>query len=313
MTTSNSVDFSINRDEIITAAMRAARIIGADQVPTSGEITSAAQALNMIVKQWQGKTDFAPGLKEWSRKRATLFLQTATSSYSLGPTGDHWTGSYSSTTLAAGKIASATSITLVSAIGANADNIGIVLTSGAIGWTTISAGGGTTSITLPANSLGAASSGATVYTYTTKARRPEVILTAVLRDSTGTDVPLSFMTLEDYEMLPDKTGDNDPTSILYEGQLTNGVLYTDAEASDVTKVIRCVFLSAIEDFDVLTDTPDYPQAWYRPLKYQLAIDLAPEFGRAIAADLKMLRDESLMMAQQLYAEVSHFHFEPGRE
>jgi len=195
----------------------------------------------------------------------------------------------------------------------NGDNIGIVLADGTIGWTTISAGGGTVNLTLPSNTLGAAPAGAQVYTYTTTARRPEVILTATLRDSNGIDVPLSTMLLEEYEALTDKTSDGDPSAIFYEGQLGNGVLYTDLQASDVTKQIYIVFLAAMEDFDVLTDTPDYPQAWYRPLVYQLAMDIAPKFGRPIAADLKLLRDESLMMAQQLNAEISHRHFEPGRD
>lgn len=314
MTTSNSVDFSLTRDEIITASMRSARIIGIDQTPTSGEITTGAQALNMIVKQWQGKSDFAPGLKVWSRKRAYLFLNTGTNQYALGPSGDHWTATLNQTTISAAEAAGQTVLSVTSTTGMTAaDYIGIKLDSGALQWTTIVSTGAGPVVTVTDALTGAAAAGNQVYWYTTKARRPVNILTAVLRDSDNVDIPLGFMNLEEYQSITDKTADSDPTAIFYEAQLTNGQLYTDFEPDDVTKQIYCVFLSPIEDFDVLTDTPDYPQEWFRALKYQLAMDLAPEFGRPIAADLKVLRDESLVMARQLYADESRYFFEPDRE
>jgi hypothetical protein len=61
--------------------------------------------------------------------------------------------------------------------------------------------------------------------------------------------------------------------VAYEATLTNGTLYLNSEPSDVTKVIRVVFLGTLEDFDAISDTPDYPQEWFRPLKFQLAVDL----------------------------------------
>jgi hypothetical protein len=149
VTTSASVDFSVNRDNIIRQAMLDAQVIGIDQTATDLEISDCARKLQMLVKQWQGRADFGANLKVWARKTAYLFLQQGQSVYSVGPSGDNWTGSYSTTTLAAAKLASATGITLASAIGANADIIGIVLDSGAIGWTTISSGGATTTPTLP--------------------------------------------------------------------------------------------------------------------------------------------------------------------
>lgn len=315
MTTSGSVDFSVGRDDIIKGALRAAKIIGKDHTPDAAHISTGAEALNMIVKQWQGRADFGASLKVWSRKTAYLFLQQGQSVYSLGPSGDNWTGAYSTTTLSAEKLASATSLSLTAAVGADADNVGIELSSGAIGWTTISSGGGTTTLTMPANSLGAAASGARVFTYTTKARRPLQLLTAVLRDTSTKDVPLRLgRTRQDYEALPDKTADGDPIWMAYEATLTNGTLYLNSEPSDVTKFIRVVFLGAMEDFDAIADTPDYPQEWFRPLKYQLAIDLWVEYKKdEIPPSLKFLRDESLGIAQNTDPETSEAYYEPGRE
>jgi len=314
MTTSNSVDFSVGRDEIIKAALRAARILGKDQTPDSSHITTGAEALNMIVKQWQGTADFAPGLKVWSRKTAYLFLQDSQSQYSLGPSGDKWATAYSTTTLAADKTASGTSVTLTTAIGSNSDNIGIVLDSGLIGWTTISSGGGTTSLTLSTNTLGAASSGARVFTYTTTARRPLEILTAVLRDTNTNDLPLYKMSLEASEGRHDKTADGDPQFYLYEPFLTNGKITFDVEPEDVTKVVRIIFLGALEDFDAVADTPDYPQEWFRALKFQLAIDLWSEYKDGDPpASLYKSRDESLGIAQNTNPNTTDIYFQPGLE
>lgn len=314
MTTSASVDFSVNRDEIIAAAFQLNRAVGADETLGAWHIDRGAFFLNLLVKQWQGRADFGSNLKEFARKTAYLFLQQGQSVYSVGPSGDNWTGSYSTTTLAASKIASATAVTLTAAVGANADNVGIVLADGSIGWTTISSGGGTTSLTLPANTLGAASSGARVFTYTSKARRPLQLLTGVLRDTNTKDVQVAVnRTRQAYEALPDKTADSTPSWLAYEATLTNGTIYLNCEPADVTKVVRVVFLGAPEDFDTLTDTPDYPQEWYKPLVGQLSIDTAPIFGVPVTAEMKLYRDEGLAIAQNTSPETSDVFFEPGRE
>lgn len=314
MTTSGSVDFSINRDEIIRHAMLEATVLGVDQVPNYDDIADCSLRLNLIVKQLQGRADFGANLKVFARKTAYLFLQQGQSVYSVGPSGDHWTGTYATTTLAAAKNASATAVTLASAIGANADNIGIQLADGSIGWSTISAGGGTTSLTLPANTLGAASSGARVFTYTSKARRPLQLLTGALRDTSTKDVPIAVnRTRQDYEALPDKTVDGTPTWAAYEATLTNGTIYLDCEPADTTRVVRVVFLGAPEDFDALTDTPDYPQEWFRPLVKLLAVDISPMYGKVVSPDLRAAASSAIEIAQNTDPETSDVFFEPGRE
>lgn len=314
MTTSNSVDFSINRDEIIEQAMIDAAVLGADQVPNADDIEKCSRKLNLLVKQWQGRADFGSNLKVWSRKTAYLFLQQGQSVYSVGPSGDHWTAAYSTTTTSAAKNASATSLSLTSAIGANSDNVGIQLSDGSIGWTTISSGGGTTTLTLPANTLGAAAAGARVFTYTTKGRRPLSLLTGVLRDVNTKDSHLPVnKTRQDYEALGDKTADGTPLWAAYEATLTNGTIYLSGEPNDVTKVIRIVFLGTLEDFDAITDTPDYPQEWYRALVAQLAIDICPMYGKVVTQDMRIARNEAVGIAQNTDPETSDVFFEPGRE
>jgi hypothetical protein len=313
--TSGSVDFSVTRDEIIKAALRAARFVGKDQTPDATHISTGAEALNMIVKQWQGKADFAPGLKVWSRKTAYLFLQQGEHQYDLGPSGDHWTGTYYSTTLDAAEATSQTVISVTSTTNmTNSDNIGIVLDDGTIHWSTISSFSAGDTVTIATGLASAAASGNRVFWYTSKARRPLEILTAVLRDTSTQDVPLYPMSLEAFESITDKTADGTPQYYHYEPMLTNGRISFDIEPDDVTKIVRVVFLGTLEDFDALADTPDYPQEWFRALKFQLAMDLWPEYKDGDPpASLKISRDEALMIAQNTNPETTDEYFQPGLE
>jgi hypothetical protein len=313
--TSGSVDFSVTRDEIIKAALRAARIVGKDQTPDSTHISTGAEALNMIVKQWQGKADFAPGLKVWSRKVAYLFLQQGEHQYDLGPSGDHWTGTYYSTTTDAAEATSQTVISVTSTTNmTNSDNIGIVLDDGTIHWSTISSFSAGDTVTIATGLASAAASGNRVFWYTSKARRPLEVLTAVLRDTSAQDVPLYPMSLEAFESITDKTADGTPQYYHYEPMLTNGRISFDIEPDDVTKIVRVVFLGTLEDFDAVADTPDYPQEWFRALKFQLAMDLWPEYKDGDPpASLKISRDEALMIAQNTNPETTDEYFQPGLE
>lgn len=312
MPSSGSVDFSVSRNDIITAALQEIGVYRTGQTVSADDVTLAALRLNMIVKQWQGAADFAPGLKEWSRKRGYIFLQTSQSEYDLGPSGDNATSSYTRTTISTAEASGQTILSVTSTTGMTAaDIIGIVLDSGAIHWTTIVSTGAGPTVTITTQIPSAAAAGNYVYWYTTKMRQPLKILTAVLRDENTNDSPLYPMTLEEYESLPSKTSDSDPSRYYYEFQLTNGMMYLDVEPNDVTKVIRIVFLSAIEDFDASSDTPDYPQVWYMPLMLQLGKILAPVFGVKWTTDQEENRKEAILIARNSFPETTNLYFQPG--
>jgi hypothetical protein len=313
MATSGSVNYSVTALDIIQDAYENIGVASADRALTAAEITLGMRKLNLIVKQWQGSNDFAPGLKMWSRKRGYVFLQKNQGSYELGPSGDHATASYVSTTISVTEAAGQTALSIISESGISAsDYIGIELDSGSLKWTTVvSTGSGTVTVTDALT--GQASAGNRVFAYTTKLVRPLQILTAVLRDTNTQDTPIYPMLLDSYESLPDKTSDGDPAFFYYESQLTDGVFYLDREPDDVTKVIRIVFLRPIEDLDVTTDDVDYPQVWFRALSAQLSIDLSVPYSRPVSAVLASIRDESLAIAQNADPETSEIYFQPGLE
>ncbi len=313
MATSGSADFSVTRKEILEDAASELGVLALGQTLSANQITQGSRFLNMIVKQWQGKSDFAPGLKVWTRKRATIFLEKNKASYTLGPGGDHATNSFTETTLSADAAASATSLTVSSITGiSDADNIGIILNDGNVHWTTVNGAPSGSTVVITTGLPSAADSGKTIWAYTTKITRPLTILNINTRDSNGNDSPMFPMTLDDYEAIADKGAAGDATRYYYEQDRLTGELYLDYAIDDVTNTLKMTYLRPIEDFDSATDEPDYPQEWFRPLVYQLAMDWAGSFGVGITVDLKLKRDESLMLAQNVNPENADVFFEPDR-
>lgn len=278
---SGSVNFSINRDEIILGALRKLGVLSRGVTASAEDISEGSEALNLIVKQWMGNSDFAPGLKVWTRKRGTIFPELNEHEYTLGPNGDHATSSYTQTTLSADEAIGQTTLSITSTTNmANSDYIGIRCNDGSIHWSTVSSFVANTTVTI-ANALTvAAASGSTVYYYTTKLLMPLSIISLRRKNTSSSEDPLSKMQVDEYEAITDKSTNGTPTRFLYESGKTDGLLFLDQGISDTTDVYPITFLRTVDDFDSASDTPDYPQIWYRPLMLQTSIDLAPERGKS---------------------------------
>jgi hypothetical protein len=315
MASSGSVDFSVNRDEIIKDAMFEIGALGDSETPTDADIQLYSRYLNRLVKQWQGQADFAPGLKMWSRKRATLYLQDSEAIYSLGPSGDHWAVSPVETTTTAAKTSGSSTLTVASITGLSSGMyIGVVQDNNVVHWTTINGAPSGVTVTLTAVTTADLSSGASVFAYTTKARRPLSILTLNYRNAENVDYPLYPMSLVEYEARAKKADVFTPNRFYYESQLTDGELYLDYAPPDTSCRLKAVYISTIEDFDAATDTPDYPQSWSRALHFGLAVDI---YGTARQGEptkrLVGLRDEAIAIARNQDAETSTLYFQPGLE
>lgn len=317
MSTSGTVTFSVTQEDIITDALQNLGVLAEGETANAYQYKIASRKLNMLVKQWQGSADGAPGLKMWSRTRAGLVLDPTKSVYSLGPTSvDRWASNLTRATIAANCSTGATAIPLASTKGmTNGDQFGVLLQSGAIYWTTATFSGSTATIPGPGLPSPAIANGF-VYDYTSLAIQPLEILTGTLVDSSNTSIPLGKMTLQTCEALPTANDPNtasDPLAYYYERQLGNGMLYLNTFPADLSKYLHFVFLSPIQDFNEPTDNPDYSSNWYLALASGLTVILGPAMGRAVSQDLKEIAASAVATARNQDPEDSQLFFQPDCE
>jgi len=307
VSTSGVTNYSCTELEIATAVLSKLGVLQNSQTPDAADLVLVRRNLNMIYKQWVAQADFAPGLKMWTRRRAYLFLQDGQVSYSIGPTGDECASeSYVTTTLASNAAGGASTITVSSASGiSNAMRIGVLLNSGSIQWTTVNGAPSGATVTLAATLTGAASAGNRIFAYTSKPLRPFEIVSAVLRDTDGKDSPIDpQLSVTEYELIPTKSAEGTPARLYFEAKKTNAVAYLDCAPDDITKVIRLVFLSYVEDTTTQSQDVDFPAEWFKALVGQCVLDSAIDFSRPVSADMKLYRDEGLAMARNAYPERS---------
>jgi hypothetical protein len=316
MATSGTYSFTCNRDQIIRDAMLNIAKLDEIEGPTPQETIDCAFKLNMLVKQWMGTKDFAPGLKEWTQRRGFLYMDGRTGKYSLSPTSVGWTNTFNSTTTMA-SVSSGSIIAVTSSANMTAgDNIGLDLDIGYIYWSTIAIGGiSGNNITIAGTVPSLASKSSIVYSYTTGAQQPLEVRTAFLRDSFYSDTPLKLMTSSEYDYLPNKTDPNnlsDPTAIYYEWQLAQGNLYVDVGgAADLSKYICLTYLEETQDFNNPADAPEYPQEWFLPLTLGLAKQIAPMYRAEWTPLLQDNYTTALAIAQKKGANRETLYFQPG--
>lgn len=325
MATSGSWNFGLTAATAIQDAAENLGVLQPGGTIVTAHQTAMLRKLNLIVKQWQGMSDFAPGLKVHTRQRISLFLAKGQQRYLIGPasTDSRAATAWGRTTISANEAALQTELSITSNVDTTtapgttvtmtaSDIIGIEQNDGTIHWSAISGTPGATATIASAITV-AANAGNYVYWFTARAQRFVHIESALLRDENYKDTPLDvYRSVEEYEKgVSDKYADGDPTCILVEPRSLNTAVTLDAQPSDVTKTIILTVLYPGEDLDATTDDLSFPQEWYRPITWQLTIDSAPMFSKPVTNEMKMLRDEALMMARNANPENSVLYFQPG--
>jgi len=170
MATSGSWNYSLTAAQIIAAAYEDLGVIVPGGTVSSADSAMALTRLNMLVKQWQGDSDMAPGMKLWTRQRVALFLAKGQQKYLVGPasTDSRATTAYGRTTVSSA-YASGTSLSVTALTDTTTDPgttvtmtasdiIGVQEDDGTISWTTISSAA-SSPITLGGALSGAAAAG----------------------------------------------------------------------------------------------------------------------------------------------------------
>ncbi len=312
MASSGSYNFAMTRDDIITAALQLAGVIGEGLTGSTAQVTEAALLLNMIVKLRE-----ADGMPLWALKRGYILPFTGSSSIN---TNSHVVTAYDTTTLSADSAASDTTLTVTSITGfSNADQIGIELDDGSIDWTTINGAPSGSTITITAGVTSAASSGNRIYGYTASSERVEKPLRVIQADLLDVASGVSHeidcdLSITQYFNLSNRTAEGTVNQLYYtthpssETALeTNGVFFVYPRFADGDSVIEFTYHRPFQDFDASTDNPDFPQAFYLPLTLELTCFLGIKIGVSIEERREMRKEAQYYLDQALstvYAEGS---------
>lgn len=292
MATSGSINFSQNRNEIITDILLAIGILGENQSPTDSQVKIVSRVLNRMFKAWQ-----AMGINLWTAAEATIFLRDGVNVYTLSSTGDHAGDNVVETTLSADEAASQTQLSVTSSTNmAAADNIGIELDDGTRQWTTIVSVDSSVLVTVTTALTGAASSGNTVYTYRNRLTKPLKITNPRVREGTDTtDVPVNLLGREEYFLINNKANEGSVTSVYYSPQLDYGLFYVWQTPDNVQDRVKVTYKRIIEDLDAATDTPDLPQEWLEAIIYNGAAHSLTFFNKKLSdyQDLVLMAKQSL--------------------
>jgi len=310
MATSGSTDFSLNRDQIITAALRKLRVVDPANTADANDITTGAQMLNLMIKEWQ-----LDGVSMWLDVECLLHLEKDAQSYSLGSSGDNFCllSDAVKTTLTADVAASGTALTVDSITGiSDGDYIGIELDSGSLHWDTVSGAPSGSTVNITTGLASAASSDNYVFAYTNKIARPVEIMEARLRDTDNVDTPVAIeKSLEQFMSITDKTAEGDVTDIYLSPTITNSLLYTYPVCSDVTKRLIMTVRRVIEDFDRSSDDADLPAECLAAVIWNLALWLAPEYSMQTPPDVVRRASISYNQMKNFYKNRDSVFLQPG--
>lgn len=293
-------NYSLNRDELIKDAYAEIGIAIEGEDLDDDEIAYGARRLNTMIKHWT-----VHGFHLWKRERQSITLVAGQNSYTLGQKT-----AGSSTTTSVSKLIDSDANFINDAVVGDT-----VLNTTDSTSTTILSIDSTIQITLAADIF--VSGESYIITIADEGMpRPDRILECSRVYTDGNEVPMTAMSLQQYNELPNKTQEGTPINYFYDPVLNNGRLYlwltpgaTDASLFTVDIVAQ----TQVFDMDDSTDLFDFPQEWYEPLIKYLAYNLSGAYGGlSIGAkrDLKMDAEQALMDAKNFDQDDTSIFIQP---
>ncbi len=296
MALSGSVDFNMTAQQLIENAYSKIGVKKLEQPLIAAEIQDGLDVLNMMVKTFQ-----AQGLHLWSMVEGVAFLDVGIASYKLGPTGANACAldDFVPTELSADVNSGDTVLTLDDTTGMLAgDYIGIEISNNVRQWALIDSVDSLTQVTIDTPLTGDASSGNSVFTYTTKIDRPMRIL-SFRRNIFGTDDELEMYAWprNKYFNQTNKNSQGTPINAYYSPQLTDGIVYIWQTASSVNQLLRFTYEKPLDDIDLETNNLPFPVEWLEPISDNLAARLGVIYQGQIPANtlsmIQQIADRSL--------------------
>lgn len=312
MATSGQTTFTSTEFEIIKDAYLTLNIYSSEESISGGDYSLAARYLNRMVQSWQ-----AQNLHLWAKETATIFLQKNQRVYELYSSGDHATLSYEESKLSVDYTTGESTFVFDDDVSAIVnDFIGIEIDDNSIYWSTVKTIVDTDSVEINGSLPSDASIGGKVYIYTTKLNEPFDVYSGVRESSSAIDVPMNYLSYEEYFQLPNKTSSATPVSYNYDRQLGKGLIKVWPVPNDTEHIMKITMQRKLENFIANPNTPDFPQEWHEAIVTNLAVKLANPFGKTGTQkfqDLKVEAAENLNRALTFDSEQGSIFMQPDYE
>ncbi|HUY05003.1 MAG TPA: hypothetical protein VMV33_17125 [Rhodocyclaceae bacterium] len=310
--TSGVTGFTQSAFDLISAALRLCNVISEEEVPTASMAQRTLEALNAMATGWQ-----ASGIHVWTSVESILFVQPGQTQYLLGSgSTDHAClfSDLAQSRLSFTADAGASSVLVTSIAGlAAGDNFGIQLDAGVNFWTTIVGTPAGSTVTL-ADALPSAATGeAITFGYGAGLLRP-LRVPAARRYiyASGIQNNITVLSQQDYDQLPNPFQTGQINQFFYQPTTGNGV-YSEPlgqfnvwqTPADYYAGVRFISQRPLQNFVTLADIPDFPAEWTATLRWNLALEIAPEYDVPIER-VELIRAK----ATEWFARASSWDREP---
>lgn len=269
MAISNSYNFTVTRNDIISGAYRILGVIGEADTPSTEQYTTGAEALNILCKAW-----IAEGLPIWLVKEIWMELDQGKDSYTIGSFASSGKASSTQTGQFPQKVyqawfreRTAVSTGWVANTAKISSNTVYPTVDNGFYYTCTTAGTthATTEPTWPTVVDSTVTDGTVVWTAVAWNKQ---------------DIPMTVLSEQEYNILGNKSSSGRPSQIFYKKLRTYGEVKTFpvCGSDDDGKRLYILAQTPYADFDASTDEPDFPIEFSRALKFGLANELSFEVG-----------------------------------
>lgn len=130
--------------------------------------------------------------------------------------------------------------------------------------------------------------------------RPLHVKQIRVRNEDDIDRPVRIDSRNDFYSIANKTAEGQTNRAYYDPQLNSGTLSIwPTPPDDTTDVLKITYYRSLEDFDASGDNPDFPQEWLEAISLNLAIRIAPKYGKSLAKVNPDLKENALMALMEM--------------
>lgn len=292
------------RYDIIADSLMLLGINEAGENIADADMQLGVRWLNRLVKQWETQGIFLN-----TNEYAVLYMQAGISDYTLGNEtlgAAHWAADPIEQALEINAAVGATTLTIDSSVLLTiGDHIGIVGNDGTLQWTTVASKPTISTVTINDALLVASDIGNLVFSYTARpsSGAPLRLIEANILNYVGeqtSSILCPILSFEDMFQLTNRKQLGTLVNISYDKKIDTGIISTWLTPNNCATRLRLHYQRPIFDFTDTTSTQDLPPQYLSALIYNLAVMLAPSYGKSA------LLQALIPMAQSYLTQVETF-------